>query len=91
MTVANPAPLMMSAKRYCSSLIEAFISPVSLALSSHRSPDMETPRRLWAALFAFTVSCFATPSRCQMGTKMGPSFSIVFTRVPPAPAFKKAH
>jgi hypothetical protein len=29
--VANPAPLMMSAKRYCSSLIEAFI-PVSLPL-----------------------------------------------------------
>ena len=45
--VANPAPLMMSAKRYCSSLIEAFI-PGSLPLiiaRERRQPSPALPDR----------------------------------------------
>jgi len=47
MMVANPAPLMMSAKTYCSSLIEAFI-PVSLPLiiaRERRQPSPALPDR----------------------------------------------
>ena len=43
--VANPAPLIMSAKTYCSSLIEAFI-PVCLPLiiaRQHRQPRAARP------------------------------------------------
>jgi hypothetical protein len=45
--VANPAPLMMSAKTYCSSLIEAFI-PGSLPLiiaRERRQPSPALPDR----------------------------------------------
>jgi hypothetical protein len=42
--VANPAPLMMSAKTYCSSLIEAFILVSPFPLSSHGSTDSRAPR-----------------------------------------------
>ena len=41
--VANPAPLMMSAKTYCSSLIEAFI-PGSLPLIIARERRQRAPR-----------------------------------------------
>ena len=41
--VANPAPLMMSAKTYCSSLIEAFI-PGSLPLIIARERRSRAPR-----------------------------------------------
>ena len=40
--VANPAPLMMSAKTYCSSLIEAFI-PGSLPLIIARERGQPSP------------------------------------------------
>jgi len=45
--VANPAPLITSAKTYCSSLIEAFI-PVSLPLivaRDRRQPSPALPDR----------------------------------------------
>src|ERR1700681_4243234 len=42
--VANPAPLMMSAKTYCSSLIEAFIPVSPFPLSSHGSARSQAPR-----------------------------------------------
>jgi hypothetical protein len=45
--VANPAPLMTSAKTYCSSLIEAFIpgSPPLIIAWERRQPSPALPDR----------------------------------------------